>query len=1437
MQILFTVAGDDERDVWVEADPSAPFAVLGEALGSQEGTSVRRSWWDGDRLLEPDVPVGAQVLEGAILSPRPTDPSKAPMAGVAGELLAVSGPHAGSTWALTRGRHLIGRSDNATVNLVRDRMVSRRHATLEVGADGLTVQDEGSAHGLTIEGQQIDAGPVPDGAFVRVGHTVLMWRSRQRPTATVVPDGEGGLVFNRPPRMLSPAANLSVRLPGPPPARRGMNFPLMASLAPLALGVVLAFALQNLTYLLFTALAPVVAASNYLSTRRSGIKSHRELMRAHQSAEAKAKATLEAAVKEETTQRRQAFPDPATLAAVAEGPQESLWERRRDDADFMTLSIGLGSLPSSVTIEDRDEPPPFLDEVPAVVNLQRDGVLGIAGGRRACEAVATSLVLQAAVLHAPDDLTITVLTGAHQHERWSWARWLPHVRDKDGRCVARIGNSDTSVARLAGEISTLIDERTEPRGLGATGRTDLPPAHLVIVDGAYQLGALPAVTKILRRGPAAGVMSVCLEDAERLLPEECQAVAVLDLERPAWLRLRTGRGSESNDLIADMVEPPTAERVARRLAPLRLNRRKVAGAALPTSLRLVAQLGLEPPTPAAVLSGWRARDRSTAAVIGECEMGPMVVDLAKDGPHGLVAGTTGSGKSEVLQTLIASLALANRPDLMNFVLVDYKGGSAFKDCADLPHTVGMVTDLDSHLTERALASIGAELRRREVILSEAGAKDIEGYWRAAPAGHPPLGRLVIVIDEFASLVEELPSFVDGLVDLARRGRSLGIHLILATQRPSGVVSASIKTNTNLRIAMRVTDAADSVDAIDSPLASRIPKSVPGRGYARVGHEDLTEFQAARIGGRRPQVEGPALRTERVRWEDLGESLWRGDGPQVVEETTDLAVLVEAICEAADAEQIPSPRSPWLPALPDQLTVAEADLSRTRRASLTAVLGVEDLPDRQAQGPATYDVARDGHLLVVGDPGSGRSTLLRSLAASLAMRTSTSDVHIYGIDCGNGALTALEPFPHVGAVVTRREPERVDRLITKITAQTTERQQKLARGGFTTIADQRAMALPEERMPYIVILLDRWEGFSAEFDAADGGRLVTAMTNLMREGHGAGIRVVVTADRSGTSPRFASLADRIIMLRLNDRTVYSIVGLNPRYLPDMIGPGRGFYARGGTEVQVGLLDDNPAGPAQVAAIDRLARAAAELDWAVPEECRPDPVAILPFHVSLAPLLVTIGPGASKSAPMALVGIGGDRLNPQYLDLCSAGPGFLVMGPPRSGRSNALMTIAHSVLAGGGRVLAVTSRPSPLIKLVGMPGVVAVVDGLTVTGADLASSIAAVPGGGLAVLVDDAELIADASAGEGLAAFMRAARDRGSALVIAGTTGELNQFRGFIPEVRKSKLGLVLCPSAGSDGEPLGVRLPRTALFSGPPGRGMLVRGSELDLVQVPFDDLQ
>ena len=379
---------------------------------------------------------------------------------------------------------------------------------------------------------------------------------------------------------------------------------------------------------------------------------------------------------------------------------------------------------------------------------------------------------------------------------------------------------------------------------------------MVVFDGSRKLRSLPGSIQLLREGPAVGVYAVCLDADERLLPAECQAVVVVD---PDGLRVQQMMAATIRQVRPDGVNPGWCTRLARSIAPIRDASDDDDAAGLPDSARLLDVLRLEPPRAEAIAARWNAGGRSTLAMIGESYDGPFGIDIRKDGPHGLIAGTTGAGKSELLQSLVASLAVANRPDEMTFVLVDYKGGSAFSECVRLPHTVGMVTDLDPHLVERALVSLSAELTRREHILAAAGAKDIEDYQLLLDRGRPgrgarppePMPRLLIVIDEFASMARDLPDFVKGLVNIAQRGRSLGIHLILATQRPSGVVSQDIRANTNLRIALRVTDTAESADVIEAPEAAFISKSTPGRAYVRLGHASLVPFQAGRVGGRRP----------------------------------------------------------------------------------------------------------------------------------------------------------------------------------------------------------------------------------------------------------------------------------------------------------------------------------------------------------------------------------------------------------------------------------------------------------------------------------------------------------------------------------------------------------------------------------------------------------
>ncbi|MBO0810128.1 MAG: AAA family ATPase, partial [Actinobacteria bacterium] len=544
----------------------------------------------------------------------------------------------------------------------------------------------------------------------------------------------------------------------------------------------------------------------------------------------------------------------------------------------LLLRCGTADLPSTVVLED-----PTLDEhrrqvtwqipdAPVTVPLPERGVLGVAGPGEAPRAVGRWLLAQAAALHSPNDLHVCVLTEPAGGASWDWVRWLPHARPDDGHDVnALIGNDTETVAARIAELQAMVTARQQAQR-DAVGQVRFSaPDMLVVLDGSRRLRSMPGIIPLLRDGPGVGVYAICLDAEERLLPAECQAIAVADGSR---LRVQQAGELTVREVRPDYVSTAWCARVARGLAPIRDVSHDEEAAGLPDSSRLLDLLRLDPPDPDTLAARWRSGGRTTLALVGESLDGPFGVDLRRDGPHGLIAGTTGAGKSELLQTIVATLAVANRPDAMTFVLVDYKGGSAFKDCVHLPHTVGMVTDLDAHLVERALESLSAELTRREHILAAAGAKDIEDYTDALARGAraQPMPRLLIVIDEFASMARDLPDFITGLVNIAQRGRSLGIHLILATQRPAGVVTADIRANTNLRIALRVTDPVESADVIDAPDAARISKGTPGRAYVRLGHSSLVPFQTARVGGRRPGATGQVLPrpwTARLDWSELG----------------------------------------------------------------------------------------------------------------------------------------------------------------------------------------------------------------------------------------------------------------------------------------------------------------------------------------------------------------------------------------------------------------------------------------------------------------------------------------------------------------------------------------------------------------------------------------
>ncbi|GAA2013277.1 FtsK/SpoIIIE domain-containing protein [Catenulispora yoronensis] len=1370
------------------------------------------------------------------------------------EVRVAGGPDAGGVHRINPGYADIGRSRRNRVK-IDDPGIADFALRVSLDVHGMIRVAPYEGVVATLEQQPL-AGEAEwkPGMQLVIGTTILEVGYYTPPDAALTPSEDGAFLdYNRPPRILPPDRQTKFKLPSPVKDEHKRPFPVVMLVAPVMMAVVMALVMQRPQYLLMAAMSPMMMLGNYAQDKKTGKKTFAQQVADYEQKKARIEQDARDALALERAHRRQECPDPATLLDIGIGPRQRLWERRRRDADHLLLRVGTLDQDSEVVLDDPEQDEHrrqvawTVPEAPVKIPLKERGVIGLAGPSGTPRALARWLVAQTAGLSSPDDVQFVLLTDSHAQQDWEWMRWLPHLRPTAGQNTSvLIGTDAETVAQRIAELSQQLSARMKELQKNSGEKVGFKdPDVVVILDGSRRLRSMPGVIQILQQGPLVGIYAICLDGEDRFLPGECQAIVVVE---PQGLRVQQVGADMMRGVRPDAVSPVWCQRLVRGLAAVRDVSGNEEAAGIPSSARLLDVLGLEPPTAQAVAARWAMGGETTMALLGESFDGPFGIDIRRDGPHGLIAGTTGAGKSELLQTIVASLAVANKPTAMTFVLVDYKGGSAFKDCVQLPHTVGMVTDLDNHLVERALESLGAELKRREHILAEAGAKDIEDYGdiRKKNTHLAPMPRLLIVIDEFASMVRELPDFVTGLVNIAQRGRSLGIHLLLATQRPSGVVSPEIRANTNLRIALRVTDGPESTDVIDDPAAGFISKSTPGRAYVRLGANSLVPFQAGRVGGRRPGanvVSQASVWSTRVDWGTLAAAPpKKPDGPKAEEdaEITDLKVLVDAIREANASMQIPPQHSPWLPALQD--TVLLSDVPPVRRHGghdLAPVpWGIDDLPALQARRAAVLDFGSLGHMLIGGAPRSGRSQILRTMAGAIALTQSSADVHIYGIDCGSGALLPLTALPHCGAVVQRQQTERAIRLISRLNQEIASRQERLAAQGFAGIVEQRMSVSPDQRLPHILVFLDRWDGFLGSLGEIDGGVLVDQIQKLMREGQGAGVHLIITGDRQVFSGRLGSLTEDKLSFRLPDKQDFGLIGLHPRKIPDEMAIGRAFRADSGLETQVALLTADVSGQAQAAALTAIAEQAKARDAAIPRPRRPFRVDVLPSRISLAEAWELREEASSGKQLWALVGVGGDELVGSGPDLGDGIPAFVIAGPPKSGRSTMLQAMARSLVVQGSAVILIAPRPSPLRKMGSDQGVLAVFEnGADLSEDDLRTALAQASGRPVTVLIDDAEMVKDAPAGTVLKEIITYGAERGQALVIGGSPDDLNSgFSGWHVDARKGRRGALLSPQSPMDGDLIGTRIPRS-LVGGQvvPGRALLHLGDgELRTIQVPTD---
>ncbi|ALV44633.1 cell division protein FtsK [Arthrobacter alpinus] len=1212
----------------------------------------------------------------------------------AATLRITAGPDKGAEFSLPAGTSYLGRALDADVRL-SDPMTSKRHARITVG-ETIEIADTGSANGLMMEGTQVSRAVLSSYDEVTLGETTISVVSLGRgaqsgPTSPLVE-------FNRSPRVVPHFKIEEQTIPSGPQRPKRDRFPVIMLMAPIFMGAIMFAVTKSLFSLVFMAMMPLMMLGGYFDQKANGRRELKDSIEQFRGAVVEFRRQMTARQQVERAVRLSESPSTAeTVDAIYKlGPL--MWTHRPEHKNFLSLRLGVGRQPSRTPVKvpgENNTLPEYMaeiqdiktefediDAVPVVAQFRTSGALGVAGPRGVVDDVARALVLQAVGLHSPAELAVAAMTSAESKDRWGWLQWLPHVGSVHSPLA---GEHLASGHGAAGLLLTALEElllnrgasleahRAALRGAIDPAKSEIPqpvmPALLVIIEDDVKVDRA-RLTRLTEYGADVGVHILWVAGSIEALPAACRDfVHVAETATTGQVRL----GQLTYPVSCESVSLELASALARMLAPVvdagkpidddsdlprAVSYVALAGHDLVEGTQGIADRWLENNSVASHAVKNRKHQGSLRALVGSKGVEPMYLDLKTEGPHALVGGTTGAGKSEFLQAWVLGMAAAYSPDRVSFLFVDYKGGAAFADCLQLPHTVGLVTDLSPHLVRRALTSLRAELHYREHLLNRKKAKDLLALEREADPEAPP--SLIIVVDEFAALAKEVPEFVDGVVDVAARGRSLGLHLILATQRPSGVIKDSLRANTNMRIALRMADVDDSMDILGESSAAYFSPSIPGRGAAKTGPGRIQGFQTGYAGGwtsRTPQ----RPRIDIVEMDFGAGAPWEQELPATpVEDSAgpnDIAKVVANVSLAAVELGVKPPRKPWLSELSE---IYDFSKLPGQRSDEQLLLGVMDDPEHQAQPTVFFEPDRDGNMAILGASGSGKSAALRTIAIAAAITPRGGPVQVYGIDAASNGLQMLEVLPHVGGIINAEDAERVGRLLRYVRGIIEERAESFAQVKAGSIAEYRRLAnKPDE--PRIIVMVDGLSTFREIYEFRTGMTQFETLQQIATDGRPMGVHIVIAGDSPKSLPAsLAASVQRQLVLRLATSDDYSNLGLPRDVLTAASPPGRGMIDGG--EVQLAIFGGTSNLALQARQVASLA-----------ESLRRQGVKQAPRVQALPEILdLDVLPAATPGD--VIIGVDDFNLEPAGLQASGA---LMLTGPPSSGRTTALVTLAEAL----------------------------------------------------------------------------------------------------------------------------------------------------------------
>ncbi|WP_441246065.1 type VII secretion protein EccCa [Kitasatospora sp. McL0602] len=1172
-------------------------------------------------------------------------------------------------------------------------------------------------------------------------------------------------------------------------------------------------------------------------------------------------------------------PEPDQLwSIVAEGRR--LWERRPTDPDFAQIRLGRGPQQLSTPLvapqtAPLDELEPLaaeamknfltshgtLQDLPLAVSLRAFYHITVCGDPDTVYGNVRAMVAQLTTLHSPDDLMVAVAAAPGAVDEWEWVKWLPHTqhrKENDGAGSRRL------IATGLGELEGLL--ANELAGRKGFSRDAVPspdqPHLIVIMDGA----AVPPDSLLAGAEGVEGVTVIEVVPGDLDEPSGHLIVTVT----PDELLLESASGASYSGK-PDSLSSWQSEALARQLAPFRSSVGGDDGDPSLVSMDFTEMMSTGDPGAFDPARHWRPKPirEKLRVPLGVGTNGEYVwLDLKEAslegmGPHGMCVGATGSGKSEVLRTIVLALAVTHSSEVLNLVLADFKGGATFAGMSEMPHTAAVITNLEGEATliDRMRDSIEGEMNRRQELLRSAGNyANINEYERARAAGAAldPLPSLLMIIDEFSELLTAKPDFIDLFIQIGRIGRSLGMHMLLASQRLEEGKLRGLDTFLSYRLGLRTFSAAESRAAIGVPDAYHLPP-IPGVGYLKFGSDVMERFRAAYVSGAyRPPGQVLASGGRTVTAQPV---LFTAAEVEVIEPVIEEVVevveeiddsLLDTMLDVFVARMIgqgPPAHQVWLPPLDaapsvDQLVpplqvTAERGLTSPEFGALGRLVvpvGIVDKPRDQRRDVLYQDYSGSaGHGLIVGGPRSGKSTLLRTMVAGFSVTHTPSEVQFYMLDFGGGGFQALQGLPHVGGVAGRLDVDKVRRSVSEVQGVLNRREELFRATGIDTIATYRtrraAGQLPDEQFGDVFLIIDGWLTFKQEFEL-----LEPVIADIAQRGLGYGVHVVITAARyAEVRPALKDLLLNRTELRLGDSMESEIDRKVAQNVPAGQ-PGRGL-----TATKLHFLSGLPRldGSSEIEdLVDGVADLVQQVDaaWTGP---RAPQVRMLPAVLDGH----SLPKGFERPELGISFGVDEVELAPTFINF-ETDPLFIVFGESESGKSAVLRMLikqiterytpdqAGIVVGDFRRALLGTVPQEYLVEYAAAaPAMTSIVDMLRgacsrrLPGPDVTPQQLRdrswYTGKDMFVIVDDYELVATQSGNPlaPLAEFLPFARDIGLRVIIARSAGGAGRslFEPIMQRMRELGGQGLLLSGDKNEGALLGTVKPQPL----PPGRGVFV----------------